>query len=61
MITGKVMIPNEMPRVCRQGLLDTMRENLKLWTVSRERSGVASPASEANSISRRWRKPLSMI
>jgi LuxR family transcriptional regulator, maltose regulon positive regulatory protein len=29
MITGKVMIPNEMPRVCRQGLLDTMRENLK--------------------------------
>src|SRR5215510_10429590 len=28
-ITSKIMIPNEMPRVCRQGLLDTMRENLK--------------------------------
>src|SRR5215813_12354112 len=28
-IASKVMIPTEMPRVCRQGLLDTMRENLK--------------------------------
>ena len=28
-ITSKVMIPTEMPRVCRQGLLDTLRENLK--------------------------------
>jgi LuxR family transcriptional regulator, maltose regulon positive regulatory protein len=29
MITSKVMIPTEIPRVCRQGLLDTLRENLK--------------------------------
>ncbi len=28
-ITSKVMIPTEMPRVCRQGLLDNLRENLK--------------------------------
>ena len=28
-ITSKIMIPTEMPRVCRQGLLDTLRENLK--------------------------------
>jgi LuxR family transcriptional regulator, maltose regulon positive regulatory protein len=28
-ITSKVMIPTEVPRVCRQGLLDTLRENLK--------------------------------
>jgi len=28
-ITSKVTIPTEIPRVCRQGLLDTMRENLK--------------------------------
>jgi LuxR family maltose regulon positive regulatory protein len=27
-ITSKVMIPTETPRVCRQGLLDTLRENL---------------------------------
>ena len=27
-ITSKVMIPQEIPRVCRQGLLDTLRENL---------------------------------
>jgi len=28
-ITSKIKIPTEIPRVCRQGLLDTMRENLK--------------------------------
>jgi LuxR family transcriptional regulator, maltose regulon positive regulatory protein len=28
-ITSKIMIPTEVPRVCRQRLLDTMRENLK--------------------------------
>jgi LuxR family transcriptional regulator, maltose regulon positive regulatory protein len=28
-ITSKVTIPTEIPRVCRQGLLDTLRENLK--------------------------------
>jgi LuxR family transcriptional regulator, maltose regulon positive regulatory protein len=28
-ITSKVMIPTEIPRVCRLGLLDTLRENLK--------------------------------
>jgi LuxR family maltose regulon positive regulatory protein len=28
-ITSKVMIPTEIPRVCRQGLLGAMRENLK--------------------------------
>jgi LuxR family maltose regulon positive regulatory protein len=28
-IPSKVMIPTEIPRVCRQGLLDTLRENLK--------------------------------
>jgi LuxR family maltose regulon positive regulatory protein len=28
-ITSKVMIPTEIPRVCRQGLLDALRENLK--------------------------------
>jgi LuxR family transcriptional regulator, maltose regulon positive regulatory protein len=28
-ITSKVMIPTEAPRVCRQRLLDTVRENLK--------------------------------
>ena len=27
-ITSKVMVPQEVPRVCRQGLLDTLRENL---------------------------------
>ena len=28
-ITSKIMIPTEITRVCRQGLLDTLRENLK--------------------------------
>jgi len=28
-ITSKIMIPTETPCVCRQGLLDTLRENLK--------------------------------
>ncbi len=28
-ITSKVTIPSEIPRVCRQGLLDTLREKLK--------------------------------
>jgi LuxR family transcriptional regulator, maltose regulon positive regulatory protein len=28
-IPSKVMIPTESPRVCRRGLLDTLRENLK--------------------------------
>src|SRR5215831_16165304 len=28
-ITSKIMIPTEIPRVCRQGLLDTLQENLK--------------------------------
>src|SRR5215475_5871245 len=28
-ITSKVMIPTETPRVCRQGLLDNLRDNLK--------------------------------
>src|SRR5215475_6229699 len=28
-ITSKIVIPTEIPRVCRQGLLDTLRENLK--------------------------------
>src|SRR5262245_34944801 len=28
-ITSKVMIPTETPRICRQGLLDTLRENLE--------------------------------
>src|SRR5262245_60345424 len=27
-ITNKVLIPQEVPRACRQGLLDTLRENL---------------------------------
>jgi LuxR family maltose regulon positive regulatory protein len=40
-ITSKVMIPTEMPRVCRQGLLDTLRENLKSYhaTVINGRAG----------------------
>jgi LuxR family transcriptional regulator, maltose regulon positive regulatory protein len=28
-IPSKIMIPTEIPRVCRQGLLDMLRENLK--------------------------------
>ena len=28
-ITSKITIPTETPLVCRQGLLDTLRENLK--------------------------------
>ena len=28
-INSKIIIPTEMPRVCRQRLLDTLRENLK--------------------------------
>jgi LuxR family transcriptional regulator, maltose regulon positive regulatory protein len=28
-ITSKLMIPTEMPRICRHGLIDTLRENLK--------------------------------
>jgi LuxR family maltose regulon positive regulatory protein len=28
-ITSKLMIPTEMPRICRQGLIDTLRENIK--------------------------------
>jgi LuxR family transcriptional regulator, maltose regulon positive regulatory protein len=28
-ITSKIMIPTEIPRVCRQGLLDILRKNLK--------------------------------
>jgi ATP/maltotriose-dependent transcriptional regulator MalT len=29
LIASKITIPTETPRVCRQGLLDTLRENLK--------------------------------
>jgi len=29
LIASKITIPPELPRVCRQGLLDTLRENLK--------------------------------
>jgi LuxR family maltose regulon positive regulatory protein len=29
LIASKIMIPPETPRVCRQGLLDTLRENLE--------------------------------
>src|SRR6266540_3903601 len=29
LIASKITIPNETPSVCRQGLLDTLRENLK--------------------------------
>src|SRR5215510_2703 len=28
-ITSKIMIPTEIPHVCRQGLLDTLLENIK--------------------------------
>jgi LuxR family maltose regulon positive regulatory protein len=28
-ITSKVMVPSEIPLICREGLLDTLRENLK--------------------------------
>src|SRR5882672_11143382 len=28
-IASKIMIPPETPRICRQGLLDTLRENLE--------------------------------
>jgi LuxR family maltose regulon positive regulatory protein len=40
-ITSKIMIPTEVPRVCRQGLLDTLRENLKYYqtTVITGRAG----------------------
>ncbi len=29
LIASKIIIPAETPRVCRQGLLDTLRENLE--------------------------------
>jgi ATP/maltotriose-dependent transcriptional regulator MalT len=40
-ITSKVVIPTEIPRVCRQGLLDALRENLKPYhaTVINGRAG----------------------
>src|SRR5262245_45775896 len=40
-ITSKVTMPTEIPRVCREGLLDTVRDNLKSYpaTVINGRAG----------------------
>jgi len=53
-ITSKVMIPQEVPRVCRQGLLDTLRENLNSCqaTVINGRAGTGKTMLAADFVRR---------
>jgi len=54
-ITSKIMIPTETPRVCRQGLLDNLRENLKSChaTVINGRAGTGKTMLAVDFIRRR--------
>jgi hypothetical protein len=50
LIASKITIPAETPRVCRQGLLDTLRENLESChaTVIEGRAGTGKTMLAAN-------------
>lgn len=53
-ITSKVMVPQEVPRVCRQGLLDMLRENLNSCqaTVINGRAGTGKTMLAADFVRR---------
>jgi LuxR family maltose regulon positive regulatory protein len=53
-ISSKITIPNEIPRVCRRGLLDTLKENLESChaTVINSRAGTGKTMLAADFVRR---------